>query len=159
MLRLLYFRYCLRTAVYFATLGIWAILATPWSRALALSGRCFEVDSLVTRSFSHLVGWALGLRRWTPIGPILFLSGCILVDGGATGRAVASMRKASPTLREAHVSLVVFPEGTRNNARVPSLLPWRIPHGGTGRTPDNSHRLRELLTHVPPWVFPVLLKT
>ncbi|KAF8207047.1 1-acyl-sn-glycerol-3-phosphate-acyltransferase [Mycena galopus ATCC 62051] len=170
MLRLVYLRYCLRTAVYFATLGIWAILTTPWSCALALSGRRFEVGSLVTRSFSHLVGWALGLRvefegaehlatqpavfmlnhqsaldiwllgsffpervsvmakkslGWTPIGPILFLSGCILVDRGTAGRAVASMRKAGATLREAHVSLVVFPEGTRNNAPVPSLLPFK----------------------------------
>ncbi|KAF7330229.1 1-acyl-sn-glycerol-3-phosphate acyltransferase [Mycena venus] len=62
---------------------------------------------------------------WSPLGPVLYLSGCILVERGTGGRSVASMRKAGTTLREAGVSLVVFPEGTRNGARTPTLLPFR----------------------------------
>ncbi|KAK7032779.1 1-acyl-sn-glycerol-3-phosphate acyltransferase [Favolaschia claudopus] len=62
---------------------------------------------------------------WSPIGAVLYLSGCILVERGNGGRAAASIRKAGATLREADVSLVVFPEGTRNAARDPSLLPFK----------------------------------
>ncbi|KAJ7352336.1 hypothetical protein DFH08DRAFT_957134 [Mycena albidolilacea] len=62
---------------------------------------------------------------WTPIGPVLYFSGCVLVDPGFGGRAVASLRKAGATLRAADVSLVVFPEGTRNRARAPTLLPFK----------------------------------
>jgi lysophosphatidate acyltransferase len=63
--------------------------------------------------------------KWTPLGPVLYFSGALLVDRGSGARAVASIRKACSALRKAGVSLVVFPEGTRNGARAPSLLPFK----------------------------------
>ncbi|KAJ7116514.1 1-acyl-sn-glycerol-3-phosphate-acyltransferase [Mycena epipterygia] len=62
---------------------------------------------------------------YTPIGPALYLSGAIFVDRGSGARAVASIRKAGATLRTGGISLVVFPEGTRNASREPSLLPFK----------------------------------
>ncbi|KAJ6570061.1 1-acyl-sn-glycerol-3-phosphate-acyltransferase [Mycena vulgaris] len=62
---------------------------------------------------------------WSPIGPVLYFSGSILVDRGSGARAVASIRRAGATLRQGGVSLMVFPEGTRNGARTPSLLPFK----------------------------------
>ncbi|KAJ7746314.1 1-acyl-sn-glycerol-3-phosphate-acyltransferase [Mycena metata] len=62
---------------------------------------------------------------WSPIGPVLYLSGAIMVERGTGVRAVASIREAGVKLRDAGVSLMVFPEGTRNGARTPSLLPFK----------------------------------
>ncbi|KAJ6608659.1 hypothetical protein B0H10DRAFT_2226605 [Mycena sp. CBHHK59/15] len=63
--------------------------------------------------------------QWSPLGPVLFLSGSILVERGSGPRAVASIRAAGALLRKRGVSLVVFPEGTRNSTRAPSLLPFK----------------------------------
>jgi lysophosphatidate acyltransferase len=157
---------------------------------MAVVGRRFEVGRLVTMSFSHFIGWTLGLHvelegqehlttqpavlmlnhqsaldvwllgrsdppykcsyrltvltlrpprffpkrvsvmakrslGWSPIGPVIYFSGGIFVERGTGARSVASIRKAGATLREAGVSLMVFPEGTRNSARTPSLLPFK----------------------------------
>ncbi|KAJ7220330.1 hypothetical protein GGX14DRAFT_355061, partial [Mycena pura] len=63
--------------------------------------------------------------QYTPIGPYLYLSGCVLVKRGAGAGAVASMRAAGATLRKNRSTLLAFPEGTRNSARSPSLLPFK----------------------------------
>jgi lysophosphatidate acyltransferase len=62
---------------------------------------------------------------WTPVGPALYFAGALLVDRGSGARAVASIRQAGSTLRNEGVSLLLFPEGTRNGARAPSLLPFK----------------------------------
>ncbi|KAJ7911447.1 1-acyl-sn-glycerol-3-phosphate-acyltransferase [Mycena leptocephala] len=170
MTRLVYVRYCLRIGFYFATMALWGVICTPFSCAMAVVGRRFEVGRLVTMSFSHFIGWTLGLHvelegqehlttqpavlmlnhqsaldvwllgrffpkrvsvmakrslGWSPIGPVIYFSGGIFVERGTGARSVASIRKAGATLREAGVSLMVFPEGTRNSARTPSLLPFK----------------------------------
>ncbi|KAJ7183247.1 1-acyl-sn-glycerol-3-phosphate-acyltransferase [Mycena filopes] len=63
--------------------------------------------------------------QWSPIGPVLHFSGSIMVERGTGARAVASIREAGAKLRAAGASLMVFPEGTRNGARAPSLLPFK----------------------------------
>ncbi|KAJ7690123.1 1-acyl-sn-glycerol-3-phosphate-acyltransferase [Mycena rosella] len=62
---------------------------------------------------------------WSPIGPVLYLSGAVLVARGRGTHAVASIRKVCATLRDGGISLIVFPEGTRNDARAPTLLPFK----------------------------------
>ncbi|KAJ7672198.1 hypothetical protein DFH06DRAFT_1175610 [Mycena polygramma] len=80
------------------------------------------IGRLFPKRVSVMVKKSLG---WSPIGPVIYFSGSILVERGSGARAVASIRKAGATLREAGASLVVFPEGTRNGARTPSLLPFK----------------------------------
>ncbi|KAJ6577484.1 1-acyl-sn-glycerol-3-phosphate-acyltransferase [Mycena capillaripes] len=170
MTRLAYLRYFLRVGSYFTVMALWGIICTPVSFAMSVVGRRFESGRLVTRSFSYVIGWVLGLRvefegvehlltqpavlmlnhqsaldvwllgrilpkrvsvmakkslGWSPIGPVLYFSGFILVQRGVGVRVVDSIRKAGRTIREAGASLVVFPEGTRNGARTPSLLPFK----------------------------------
>ncbi|KAJ7220190.1 1-acyl-sn-glycerol-3-phosphate-acyltransferase [Mycena pura] len=63
--------------------------------------------------------------RYTPIGPCLYLSGCVHVQRGTGAGAMASMRAAGVTLRKSRSTLLAFPEGTRNGARSPTLLPFK----------------------------------
>ncbi|KAJ7163908.1 1-acyl-sn-glycerol-3-phosphate-acyltransferase [Mycena crocata] len=80
------------------------------------------IGSFLPKRVSVMAKKSLG---WSPIGPVLYLSGSILVERGSGARAVASIRKAGATLREGGISLLVFPEGTRNGAATPSLLPFK----------------------------------
>ncbi|KAJ7510505.1 1-acyl-sn-glycerol-3-phosphate-acyltransferase [Mycena galericulata] len=80
------------------------------------------LGSIIPNRVSVMAKKSLG---WSPIGPVLYFSGALLVERGTGGRAVASIRSASATLRDDGASLVVFPEGTRNGAFTPSLLPFK----------------------------------
>ncbi|KAJ7650784.1 1-acyl-sn-glycerol-3-phosphate-acyltransferase [Roridomyces roridus] len=62
---------------------------------------------------------------FSAIGPTLYLTGSLFVERGTGTRAIASFRRASATLREQRVSLLVFPEGTRNRSPTASLLPFK----------------------------------
>jgi len=63
--------------------------------------------------------------RWIPFFGIFFLaSGNILLDRQRRGKAFASLKKAVDAIRERHVSIWIFPEGTRN-PKGEGLLPFK----------------------------------
>jgi 1-acyl-sn-glycerol-3-phosphate acyltransferase len=67
--------------------------------------------------------------RWVPfIGWYLQLTGHVIVDRGNRNRAIASLERAAAHIARRHLSLIVFPEGTRSPDR--RILPFK--HGPFG---------------------------
>ncbi|KAF8450666.1 hypothetical protein L210DRAFT_3438276 [Boletus edulis BED1] len=63
--------------------------------------------------------------QWTPLGPWMYMSGAIFVDRGNSTKAHKSLEAAGEEMKREGISLVMFPEGTRHNEEVPTLLPFK----------------------------------
>ncbi|THU91915.1 1-acyl-sn-glycerol-3-phosphate-acyltransferase [Dendrothele bispora CBS 962.96] len=63
--------------------------------------------------------------RWTPVGPFLFMSGAIFVDRGNNAHAVKSLEATGKLMKQAHVSVWMYPEGTRHSSEESNLLPFK----------------------------------
>ncbi|KAG6378596.1 hypothetical protein JVT61DRAFT_12863 [Boletus reticuloceps] len=63
--------------------------------------------------------------QWTPLGPWMYMSGAIFIDRGNSTQAQKSLEAAGEEMKREGISLVMFPEGTRHNEEVPTLLPFK----------------------------------
>lgn len=63
--------------------------------------------------------------QWSPLGPWMFMSGAVFVDRGNSTRAHESLTAAGEEMKSKGISLMMYPEGTRNSQEVPSLLPFK----------------------------------
>lgn len=63
--------------------------------------------------------------QWTPLGPWMFMSGAIFVDRGNSAKAHKSLEAAAEEMKREGISLMMYPEGTRHNEEVPTLLPFK----------------------------------
>ncbi|KAJ7881019.1 hypothetical protein B0H14DRAFT_2705844, partial [Mycena olivaceomarginata] len=80
---------------------------------------------------------------WTPIGPVFYFSGCVLVDRGSGGRAVASLRKAGSTLRAADARRLPRRHAQQSaRAHAPTIQERRVPPRGAERASNRPHRVR-----------------
>jgi 1-acyl-sn-glycerol-3-phosphate acyltransferase len=67
--------------------------------------------------------------RWVPlIGWYIQMAGHILIDRSNRARAIASLDRAAKEIARRHISLIVFPEGTRSDDG--RILPFK--HGSFG---------------------------
>ncbi|KAH0839797.1 hypothetical protein J3R83DRAFT_742 [Lanmaoa asiatica] len=63
--------------------------------------------------------------QWTPLGPWMYMSGAIFIDRGNSTKAHISLEAAGDEMKREGVSLMMYPEGTRHNEEVPTLLPFK----------------------------------
>jgi len=63
--------------------------------------------------------------QWTPLGPWMHMSGAIFIDRGNSTKAQKSLEAAGEEMKRKGISLVMYPEGTRHNEEVPTLLPFK----------------------------------
>jgi lysophosphatidate acyltransferase len=63
--------------------------------------------------------------QFSPLGPFMFMSGSVFVDRGNSASARRSLEAAAATIKSEKVGLWAFVEGTRNNAEIPDLLPFK----------------------------------
>jgi 1-acyl-sn-glycerol-3-phosphate acyltransferase len=74
------------------------------------------LDILVSLSLVPLRTSAIAKQAMllSPFGPIIWLSGCFLVDRSNHGRALATMASCCRIMRGAKVGLMIWPEGKRS---------------------------------------------
>jgi len=63
--------------------------------------------------------------QWTPLGPWMYMSGAIFIDRGNSSKAQKSLEAAGEEMKREGISLMMYPEGTRHNEEVPTLLPFK----------------------------------
>ncbi|KAF8559158.1 1-acylglycerol-3-phosphate O [Imleria badia] len=63
--------------------------------------------------------------QWTPLGPWMYMSGAIFIDRGSSTKAHKSLEVAGEEMKREGISLMMYPEGTRHNEEVPTLLPFK----------------------------------
>ena len=63
--------------------------------------------------------------QFTPLGPWMYMSGAIFVDRGNSTKAHKSLEAAGEEMKREGISLMMYPEGTRHNEEVPTLLPFK----------------------------------
>jgi lysophosphatidate acyltransferase len=63
--------------------------------------------------------------QFTPLGPFMTLSGAVFVDRGSNTRAVKSLQEAGQTVKREHISIFMYPEGTRHSSEEPNMLPFK----------------------------------
>jgi len=63
--------------------------------------------------------------QYSPLGPFMTMSGTIFIDRGNNAKAVRSLNVAGEKLKRDKTSLWMFPEGTRNMTKEPSMLPLK----------------------------------
>jgi len=101
--------------------------ATPSCKnreALNASGPAIYVANHGSSLDMFVFGWACregtcGIAKkeiiWAPfVGPIIWLSGFLLIDRGNPSQALASMRRSAKFLQDTGYSAWVMPEGTRS---------------------------------------------
>jgi len=63
--------------------------------------------------------------QWTPLGPWMYMSGAIFINRGNSTNAHKSLEAAGEEMKREGISLMMYPEGTRHNEEVPTLLPFK----------------------------------
>ena len=63
--------------------------------------------------------------QWSPLGPWMYMSGAIFIDRGNSTNAHQSLEAAGEEMKREGISLMMYPEGTRHNEEMPTLLPFK----------------------------------
>jgi len=63
--------------------------------------------------------------QWSPLGPWMYMSGAVFINRGNSAKAHESLAAAGEEMKSKSISLMMYPEGTRNNQEEPSLLPFK----------------------------------
>jgi lysophosphatidate acyltransferase len=63
--------------------------------------------------------------QWSPLGPWMYMSGAVFIDRRNSTKAHESLTAAGEEMKSKGISLMMYPEGTRNNQEEPSLLPFK----------------------------------